>query len=227
MNTLSLLRGFRFIDSLFPSGGYAYSSGLEAAVQGGAVTDAVSIQRYVRELLEHGMAGREALAVALAHDAAMAADLNSVICVDQNLEAMKLDHTSRVASRQMGRQVLRIAAESNKAVIMKRYLTSVERDLSPGHLAVTLGVTLSVCGWLKHETVGAFLYQFAAGLISAGMKLLPLGQREAQRILDSWLPLIDEISHRATTAQDMMSFAPIQDIYAMRHGRLVSRLFRS
>jgi urease accessory protein len=227
METLALLRGFRFIDSLFPSGGYAYSSGLEAAVQGGAVTDVVSMQRYVRDLLEHGMAGREAVAVALVHDAAMSGNLKSVICIDQNLEAMKLDHTTRVASRQMGRQVIRIAAESNKAVILNNYLTSVEANTSPGHLAVGLGVTLSVHGWLKSEAVGAFLYQSAAGLISAGMKLLPLGQREAQRILDSWLPLVDQISKRATTAQDMMSFAPMQDIYAMRHGRLVSRLFRS
>ena len=35
MNTFSLLNGLRFVDSFFPSGGYAFSSGLEAAVQGG------------------------------------------------------------------------------------------------------------------------------------------------------------------------------------------------
>ena len=44
MNTRSLLTGLRFVDSFFPSGGYAYSSGLEAAVQGGAVKTADDLE---------------------------------------------------------------------------------------------------------------------------------------------------------------------------------------
>ena len=51
MNTSSLLKGLRFVDSFFPSGGYAFSSGLEAAVQGGAVRNAEDLSRYVVELL--------------------------------------------------------------------------------------------------------------------------------------------------------------------------------
>lgn len=227
MNTLSLLKGLRFIDSLFPSGGYAFSSGLEAAVNRGAIIDAASLQRYVADLLEHGMAGREAVAVALAHDGTMATDLASVVRADQELEAMKLDRGTRVASRQMGRQVIRIAAESHSATILKDYFAAVETEATPGHLAVSLAVTLAASGWPKQETIGAFLYQTAAGLVSAGMKLLPVGQREAQRMLDSWIALIDRISHQAMTEHDMVSFAPIQDVFAMRHSRLVSRLFRS
>ncbi|NOS81827.1 MAG: urease accessory protein UreF, partial [Nitrospira sp.] len=51
MDTSSLLKGLRFVDSFFPSGGYAYSSGLEAAVQGGAVRNAEELSRYVLESL--------------------------------------------------------------------------------------------------------------------------------------------------------------------------------
>jgi urease accessory protein len=227
MDTLALLSGIRFIDSLFPSGGYAFSSGLEAAVHDGAVMDAASLQRYGGDLLRHGMAGREAIALALAHDAATAGDLESVLGVDQDLEAMKIDRSTRLASRQMGRQVIRIAAESHGARILKGYLAAVETDATPGHLALTLGVTLAAGGWPKEQAIGAFLYQTGAGLVSAGMKLLPLGQREAQAILDSWIPLIDRISKQATTERAMVAFAPIQDIYAMRHSRLQTRLFRS
>jgi urease accessory protein len=227
LNTLSLLRGIRFIDSLFPSGGYAFSSGLEAAVQEGAVTDAASLQCYIGDLLEHAMAGREAIAAAHAHDSTVAGSVDSIVRVDRDLEAMKLDRAARTASRQMGKQVIRIAAESRPETILGDYLAAVETEETPGHLAVSLGVTLAACGWNKNDAVGAFLYHTTAGLISAGMKLLPVGQREAQGILETWLPLIDRISVRASTEQDMASFAPIQDIYAMRHSRLASRLFRS
>ena len=69
MNTLSLLKGLRFVDSFFPSGGYAFSSGLEAAVQGGAVRNAEELSRYVVESLTAGMGEREAVAVGLGHEA--------------------------------------------------------------------------------------------------------------------------------------------------------------
>ena len=63
------LTGLRFVDSFFPSGGYAFSSGLEAAVQGGAVRNAEELSHYVVELLTTGIGEREAVAAGLAHDA--------------------------------------------------------------------------------------------------------------------------------------------------------------
>ena len=69
MNTRSLLTGLRFVDSFFPSGGYAFSSGLEAAVQGGAVKDSDQLGRYVEDLLRGGMSRREVLAVKVANRA--------------------------------------------------------------------------------------------------------------------------------------------------------------
>ena len=70
MNTLALLNGLRFVDSFFPSGGFAFSSGLEAAVKDGALRDGKDLARYVGDLLVHGIGRREAVAVAVAHQAA-------------------------------------------------------------------------------------------------------------------------------------------------------------
>jgi urease accessory protein len=94
-------------------------------------------------------------------------------------------------------------------------------------LAVSFGLTLGACGWKGDETVAAFLYQTAVGFVSASMRLLPIGQREGQRVLGEWLPLIDRISREISTGTPMSSWSPIQDIYGMRHGCLEWRLFRS
>ena len=61
MNTPALLEGLRFIDTFFPSGGYAFSSGLEAAIQGGAVKNSDQLASYVGDLFRGGMSRREAL----------------------------------------------------------------------------------------------------------------------------------------------------------------------
>ena len=127
MNTLSLIQGLRFVDSFFPSGGFAFSSGLEAAVKGGAVHDGKDLARYVEDLLLHGVSKREAIAVAVAHQAATARKLEPALKVDRELERLKIDRDSRLASRQMGRQVMKVAAEQiHDSRLLRDYRTAIE-----------------------------------------------------------------------------------------------------
>lgn len=228
MNTPALLEGLRFVDAFFPSGGYAFSSGLEAAVQGGAVKTSDQLAKYVEDLLRGGMSRREVLAVKQANRAASTESLDAALSLDRQLEATKLSRESRLASRQMGKQVIRVAADQIRAKsILNEYHDAVEADRAPGHLAVTFGLTMGSCGWSPEETAGAFLYHTAVGFISSAMRLSPIGQHEGQRILGEWLPLIERISREVDLDTAMSSWSPIQDIYAMRHGQLEWRLFRS
>jgi len=154
--------------------------------------------------------------------------LRIALDADHELDAMKLGRDSRQASRQMGRQVIRIAAEQMEGhAILRDFLAAVEAERTPCHLAVSLGLALAAAGWSRKDAVAAYLYQTATGLMSAALKLLPIGQREGQRLLDGWMPLIAELSKQAQPETTMTSWSPIQDIYAMRHSRLTSRLFRS
>jgi urease accessory protein len=228
MNTLSLLHGFRFIDSFFPSGGYAFSSGLEAAVQGGQIRNAEDLSYYVEDLFRRGLGRCEAVAVGLGHDATVSGALLLAFDADQELDAMKLSRDARMASRQMGLQILRSANEqAEPSSMLRHFVTEVEGDRSPGHLAVSLGITLGAFGWSRQESVAAFLYHTAVGFVSASYKLLPIGQREGQRLLVSWTPLIDDVSRRTEHEKLLTSWSPIQDIYSMRHSQLDTRLFRS
>jgi urease accessory protein len=128
----------------------------------------------------------------------------------------------------MGRQVIRLAAEQNdRHLLIEDYLAAVEAEQTPGHVAVSLGLTLAAAGWSKEDSIAAFLYQTATGFVAAAMKLMPIGQREGQRLLESWLEVIERVSHKAAHQRVLQSWSPVQDIYAMRHSRLESRLFRS
>ncbi|NGZ04404.1 MAG: hypothetical protein CV090_15290, partial [Nitrospira sp. WS238] len=209
MNTPSLLEGLRFVDTFFPSGGYAFSSGLEAAVQHGAVKNSDQFARYIEDLLRGGMSRREALVTKIANAAGAEGIMSAAIEIDRRLDATKLSRESRMASRQMGRQVIRVAADQVKAKpILSEYRDEIEEDRAPGHLAVTFGLTLGVCGWSPEETAAAFLYQTAVGFVSAAMRLSPIGQHEGQRILGEWLPLIERISREVNVDDVMSSWSP-------------------
>jgi urease accessory protein len=228
MDTLSLLNGLRFVDSFFPSGGFAFSSGLEAAVNDGAVRDGNELARYVEDLLVQGVGRREAVAVAVAHQAAVTGRLAPAVEIDRALESLKLGRESRQASRQMGRQVMKVAAEQlHHHRPVTDYRRAVEEGRTPGHVPVALGLTLAACGWSRPDTIAAFLYQTAQGMVSAAMKLLPLGQQQGQQLLAQWGPVIARLCQHVEPQAGLASWSPIHDIYAMRHARLESRLFRS
>ena len=197
-------------------------------MQGGAVRNAEELSRFVVESLTTGIGEREAVVVGLAHESFMSGLLDDSLKADRELEAMKLGRESRIASRQMGRQVIRLAANQQaRYPLIEDYLAAVEAERTPGHLAVSFGLTLAAAGWSKEDSIAAFLYQTATGFVAAAMKLMPIGQREGQRLLESWLAVIEQVSRNATHQQVLQSWSPIQDIYAMRHSRLESRLFRS
>ena len=227
-DTLALIQGFRFVDSFFPSGGYAYSSGLEAAVQAKAVRSGDELSLYVEDTFRQGIAQREAVAVAVAHDALLHNDVRPALSIDHELHAMKLGQESRLASQQMGRQVAKLAVEQlDPHAVVQDFYSAIEAERAPGHFPVALSLTLADAGWSKTETIAAFCYQTAVGFISAGLKLLPIGQREGQHLLERWMPLLDQCTSLAAGSPKMTAWSPIQDIYAMRHQRLESRLFRS
>jgi urease accessory protein len=228
MDTLSLLHGLRFIDSFFPSGGYAYSSGLEAAVQDHYICHAEDLSSYVEDLFRRGLGRCEAVAVGLGHDAAASGVLQLGLGADRELDAMKLSRDARMASRQMGRQILKNAGEhAEPSSTLRHFVAEVEVDGSPGHLAVSLGLTLGTFKWPRRESVAAFLYHTAVGFVSAALKLLPIGQREGQHLLAGWMPLIVEVSRQVEHQKILGCWSPVQDIYSMRHAHLTTRLFRS
>lgn len=227
MNALSLLTGLRFVDNFFPSGSYAFSSGLEAAVQSGQIRNVGEFAAYVEDVLRGGLSQREAVAVARALDAQARGSASDASDTDYELDAMTMCSESRMASRQMGRQVVRVAAEGSSSAVLQEFRSMVDQDLTPGHFAICLGMTLGDVGWDREEAVSAFLYQTAVGFVSAGMKLLPVGQRQGQRLLRLWAPWIAQVACAINPDEPLRTWSPVQDVHAMRHARLASRLFRS
>ena len=228
MDTRLLLQGFRYIDTFFPSGGFAFSSGLETAVQEGNVRTTEDLHRYVVDYFRWGLGTCEAVALAQAYQASRNGDLQGVMQVDATLESMKLCQETRAASRQMGRSLLNhaIHPQDNQG-ILDEFSTAVDSGRSPGHLAVTFGLLFQRIGWTQEQAIAGFLYQTGIGFVSASYKLLPIGQREGQRLLETWIPLIEELSLTVDARASLMAWTPIQEIYAMRHAQLTSRMFRS
>jgi urease accessory protein len=192
-----------WLSPAFPVGAFAYSHGLEWAIEAGDIVDASSLQGWLVDLLEFGAPCSDAILFAAAFRAASAPDWPALIEINALAVAL-------TASAERCRRLDR-APDGRIA-----YPVAVAAAAS-GH-GLPLGASLE-----------AFVLAQAANLISAALRLGPIGQTDGQKILAALLPRVRSSAHEAQTARltDLGSCAFRSDIAAMRHETQYSRLFRS
>ena len=224
-----LLSLLHFADSAFPTGGYAHSFGLESYCASGLITERAGLEAFLHSQLEGSAGPCDATAAVGALRAVTRDDLAACAELDATLEAMKAVREFREASRQMGRQTLRLGSALTGDGRLAGYLAEVEAARAPGHHAVAFGMAGGVLGWDAEETAAALLYATAALLVGAALRLLRMGQIEGQRVLWGLGPLIERLAGEAARREpgDLWSFAPGAEIQGMRHATLETRLFRS
>jgi urease accessory protein len=142
---------------------------------------------------------------------------------------MKVVREFREASRQMGRQTLRVAATLTSDARLVAYAGDVDRALAPGHHAVAYGLAAAALGWSPEAAATAYLYSATALLVGTALRLLPMGQLEGQRVLWALHPVIERVAREAAIrdVDDLWSFAPGIELAGIRHASLDMRLFRS
>ncbi len=224
-----LISLLHFADSAFPAGGYAHSLGLESYCAAGLVTDRAGLEAFLRALLEGSVGPCDATAAAGAVRATARGDAGACAELDRTLEAMKPVRELREASRQMGRQTLRVGAALTGDDRLRAYLADLDGARVPGHHAIAFGLVGGALGWAAEDAAAALLYSTSALLVGAALRLLRMGQLEGQRALWSLGPLIDQLAADAAQRDpaDLWSFAPGIEVQAIRHAALPARLFRS
>jgi urease accessory protein len=227
--TEAWLATLQFADGLFPAGGFAHSFGLETYVHDGVVRERAGLEAFVAAHLDGSAGPADAVAVAAAVRLAGAADVTGWIVLDERLEAMKAVPETREASRQMGRQTLRVAAALGADQVLAALARVVADGLAPGHHAAVFGAALGRAGVEAELAAAAYLHSTAALLVGAGLRLIALGQLDGQRVLAAMRPRIARLAAAAATARpaDMWSFNPGLELAGLRHATLDPRLFRS
>jgi urease accessory protein len=216
-----LLRLLQLADSALPIGAAAHSCGLETLVAEGIVSEH-SLAAFLESFLEES----------LALDAVFLRASNRLGDADERwvqlnllLSARKPAREPRAASVSLGRRFLMLANELEPA----DKLAAALRATPEVHFATAFGLVAGEFGIPEGAAALAFLQQSVTGLVSAGQRLLPLGQTAASRLIWDLRPVIIRIAAESAASDPLeaLSFAPLAEIGGMRHPGLETRLFVS
>lgn len=226
---VALLALLQLADGLFPAGAFAHSLGLETYAQAGVVKDRVGLEAFVRAHLEGSAGPADAVAVASVVRLAAAGDLEACVEIDGRINAMRFVPEFSAASRQMGRQTLRVAAAWAPDSFLDGLAARLEAGGTPGHYPVVFGAATGRAGIEPEAAAAAYLYATASMLVNASLRLLSIGQLEGQRLLAALRPRIAALATAAAASDidDMWSFTPGLELAGLRHAELDMRLFRS
>lgn len=216
-------------DSLFPSGAFAHSYGLEGLLQRYDRLDAAAWRALLGEIWTMHLLRADGLLGLHAHRALVAGDVDGVCEADRRLYSMKLPRELRDASISTGRAFLAEACCIIPDPRLGELHGRVDGGTTPGNHAIAFHATAAAIGVDERESVVAWGYQTVAQMTAALMRLGALGHRAATSIIASLRDTVEDgvRSLLDDSAAEVTSFAPLLEIASMRHERQYSRLFRS
>ena len=224
----ALYRLLAWLSPAYPVGAFSYSHGLEAAVEEGRVRTRAELVAYVAAVLEAGAGRGDGALLAAAWRAAAAGDDAALDTVAELAAAWRGTAETTLETLQQGAAFAAVteAAWPNDggrfADFARRHPRRLAHPVAFGAAAGFHAIPLrpALAGWL-----GAF----AANLVSAGVRLIPLGQTDGQVALAALFAQVDAAADAALTAdlEDLGTAAPMLDLLSMRHETQYTRLFRS
>lgn len=214
----ALLRLIWLASPALPVGGFSYSEGLEAAVEGGLVHDEASAGDWVLGHLQLVLAQADLPVVAQAVAAFRAGDGARLDALDAWVRRTRETSELRLQSEQMGRSL----GDWSRA--LGDSAGRVDRTYPVAFAAVAAGIEAPV-----HDVVLAFAFGWAENMAQAAVKAVPLGQGAGQRMLQRLAAAIPAAAAHAIALPDdeRQAFAPMLAILSARHETQYSRLFRS
>ncbi len=215
---VALTRLLTWLSPAFPTGAFAYSHGLEWAVESGDVTGEAEVLAWVADVLRHGAGHSDAVVLRQAYAADEVAALAAVADV---AEAAAGGRERRAETLGQG-DAFGIAARVWGAPLLAALGRAVAYPVAVGALARAHAVT-------EGAAVAAYLHAFAANLVGAAIRLVPLGQTAGLRLQLALEPTIHALvdATAGLTLDDIGGACFRSDIAAMRHETQYTRLFRT
>jgi urease accessory protein len=210
----------------YPVGAFSYSSGLEWAVEAGDITDAATLKAWLAVLIHDGGGFCDAVFFVHALRATAAGDDAALAAVAELAAAFAPSRERFMETSAQGRAFIETTRAAWGCAAFDRLAAAWD-----GPLAYPIAVGAASAGHdiALEPALAAFLQAVASNLVSAGLRLIPLGQTDGQRVLAGLEPLIAACAQRALVCPlDEVGGAAFRaDISSMRHETQYTRLFRS
>jgi len=210
-------------DSLFPIGSFAHSDGLEAATSRQEIQTAIDLRAWVEVTLTETLRRVEGPAVARAWNLVTDKRFQAVEELDDEVYALRPSSTGRESTRAMGSRLLKTWRQihPDSAGVLSKVRAQLTLPVAFAAVAASSEIPVG-------PTVEGFMYTRLAAIVSAAMRLIPMGQHEAHTLLAEALQRVLSVAQAVLRdGSPLGAFTPVLDVMVMSQQYVESRLFKS
>jgi len=214
MDTKALLLLLNWMSPAFPIGAYAYSHGLEWAIEQGEVKSKAEVEAWITDLLTRGSGWNDAVFFALSYEQ----DVNELALALCSSRERYMETTQLGAAFESAVQSFGV----NVAPPPQGRRAALAYPVAAARACKAMGISCD-------HALLAFLQGFSNALISVAVRLVPIGQTAGLEVMRDVMPVISSVATRAqqATVADLGSCTVLSDIAAIKHETQYSRIFRS
>lgn len=224
MDSAALYRLMVWMSPSYPVGAFSYSHGLEWLVETGAIHDHRSLAAWIADLMVLGSGRNDAILFAESWRAANKPDELARIAELASAFAASAERT--LETQMQGDAFCEVTRRTWTSPGLDRLIA---RYPHPVCYPVAVGVAAADHGIALGPALRAYCHGFAANLVSAGVRLVPLGHTDGQRVLKALEDCVEEAAAigESKSLSDLSSITIMADLAAMHHETQYTRLFRS
>jgi urease accessory protein len=229
ISPLAVMRVQSWLSPAFPIGSYSYSHSLEWAAEAGHVHDRSSLVEWLEADLCHGSGRNEAIFFCEAWRCAADLDITKLFEIAELAAASRATSEFALESSQQATACLSMLHRVWPDRVLELLAEALHRHQVQPALAVVIGARVARLGIPKRVGLPIFLQSYIANLVTAALRLIPLGQTEGQLAIADLEPAVMDASAQAKSnrLEDLGSAAFMVDLASAAHETQYTRLFRS
>ncbi|OYD91162.1 MULTISPECIES: urease accessory protein UreF [Nostoc cyanobionts] len=219
-----LLSILQLASPALPVGAYSYSEGLEMLVENGTIANHTHLKDWLKAELLYGAIRLEAAVMVRSQQAVKIGDIESLCRWNLWLSAARETEELRASSWQMGRSLIQLLGKLEPQIVPIANTVG-----NPCNYAIAFGIAVAHWEISIQAALLAYLHSWASNLITAGVKLIPLGQTAGQRLLLDLQPLLSAAALEILGLEDdqLACCSWGLSLASMQHETQYTRLFRS
>lgn len=223
---------FQLVDSAFPTGAFSHSFGLETAIKEEKINGPSELYNWVKTYISGNLAPSEGSAVFITYQAIKSGLKNHDIQrLDQKLTISKASSESRNGGIKIGKRYLKMVNTLYPESGLEDYAKWISQEWCYGNASIVHGWISAYLGVSLHSAIFTHLYASVNNLLQSAVRLTAVGQTDVQLIMQKLYPLMEEEAKQIIAfspgEEDLFTYSVMQEMEAMRHESLYSRLFMS
>ncbi|MNO87425.1 Urease accessory protein UreF [compost metagenome] len=226
---LTRLRFAQLLDSALPVGGFSHSFGLETYVEEKDIVTGDQLEQYISGQLQCNWVRMEGLVIKGVFEALERKDASEIARLDQIVHVQRVARESRDGLQKMGKRLLKLSRSLYPELSFHLIEEAIGQHDAPCTFPVIFAWISRALGVSRDESVCGYMYISVMSTANGGLRLMHIGQTEVQTIVTRALEKVNSEweAIKDWPVEKMCSFGWAQEIYAMRHETLGSRLFMS